>query len=86
MIAVRVASSEGLSEHVSDFLFCIGLYRAIPNSKLLLLFFSDLKKNVFFQFIDLCILLGCDYCDSIRGERRGERERERTTSSEIGRE
>jgi flap endonuclease-1 len=20
-----------------------------------------------FQFIDLCILLGCDYCDSIRG-------------------
>lgn len=21
----------------------------------------------FFQFIDLCILLGCDYCDSIRG-------------------
>ena len=21
-----------------------------------------------FQFIDLCILLGCDYCDSIRGE------------------
>jgi 5'-3' exonuclease len=22
---------------------------------------------VFFQFIDLCILLGCDYCGSIRG-------------------
>ena len=22
---------------------------------------------VLFQFIDLCILLGCDYCDSIRG-------------------
>lgn len=21
----------------------------------------------FFQFIDLCILLGCDYCGSIRG-------------------
>ena len=21
----------------------------------------------FFQFIDLCILLGCDYCDSIKG-------------------
>lgn len=21
----------------------------------------------YFQFIDLCILLGCDYCDSIRG-------------------
>jgi len=20
-----------------------------------------------FQFIDLCILLGCDYCDSLRG-------------------
>ena len=20
-----------------------------------------------FQFIDLCILLGCDYCDSIKG-------------------
>ena len=22
---------------------------------------------MFFQFIDLCILLGCDYCESIRG-------------------
>ena len=23
--------------------------------------------NMLLQFIDLCILLGCDYCDSIRG-------------------
>ena len=22
---------------------------------------------ILFQFIDLCILLGCDYCESIRG-------------------
>ena len=30
---------------------------------------SKLYENlyVFFQFIDLCILLGCDYCESIRG-------------------
>jgi len=24
---------------------------------------------LFLQFIDLCILLGCDYCDSIKGTR-----------------
>lgn len=29
--------------------------------------FKNLLIQFFFQFIDLCILLGCDYCDSIRG-------------------
>ena len=23
---------------------------------------------LFLQFIDLCILLGCDYCDSVKGK------------------
>lgn len=27
---------------------------------------NNIKIN-FLQFIDLCILLGCDYCESIRG-------------------
>lgn len=25
------------------------------------------EENFLFKFIDLCILLGCDYCDTIRG-------------------
>ena len=33
------------------------------------IFFKFNTFNSFFslQFIDLCILLGCDYCDSIKG-------------------
>lgn len=26
-----------------------------------------IRIDIHFQFIDLCILLGCDYCESIRG-------------------
>ena len=30
-------------------------------------FISDSIISLFLQFVDLCILLGCDYCDSIKG-------------------
>lgn len=28
---------------------------------------NNAQIDLLLQFIDLCILLGCDYCDSIRG-------------------
>ncbi len=34
-------------------------------SDLVLFFVTDPNRDL--QFIDLCILLGCDYCDTIRG-------------------
>lgn len=37
------------------------------NFLLLFLQKTNFGKNYSFQFIDLCILLGCDYCESIRG-------------------
>ncbi len=41
--------------------FLVFIWVAIIDLTLVLLRFD------YFQFIDLCILLGCDYCDSIRG-------------------
>ena len=32
--------------------------------------FNLVHSSVLLQFIDLCILLGCDYCDSIKGTKR----------------
>ena len=46
---------------------CSLLWQRLPASAYKVCVFIDLFFFYFSQFIDLCILLGCDYCDSIKG-------------------